>query len=461
MREFTIKEIQSKVEGKLIRGSEKATAKGISIDSRNLDKDNVFFAIVGPNNNGHDYIEEVINKGCKSLVVSDETAIPNDVDANVLLVEDTTEALKKFGAKCVGDLNAKKVCITGSVGKTTTRDMVYAIASEKYKAAKNHDNLNTVYGVPIVAAEIDKDTEVLVMEIGMDRKGEIDQLVNMIKPDIGVITNVGISHIENFNNKPIGILNAKMEITNCFDEDNLLIVNRTSPLLNEVNTKGNYRLQMVDTREASGADAVVANIKNYGEKGIQFDLTIDGENYDVRLPIPGSHNAVNSALAILAGLELGIDVETAIKGLQKMELTGKRLNFKKTERILIIDDTYNACPDSMKSALTTLVATEGERKIAILGDMYELGKNEIQEHRGVGEFADLLGLNAVVAIGKLGSHIGDRMVNEFTKVYTYPSKEDFYEEMAEIIQEGDTILVKASRGMEMETIVDMLSEMFE
>ncbi len=455
MRTFTLKEIEQGTRGKLIKGSCDAQIKGVAIDSRKVTQEQLFFAIIGPNNNGHKFLKQVVQNGCKSIVISQEEWLDELGEVNAVLVEDTTEALKSLAKFYLDQLNARRIAVTGSVGKTSTRDMVYYVCKEKFKTGRNEGNLNSDYGVSMTIMGFDPDVEAIVLEIGMDHFGEIDALVKIIEPEVGIITNVGISHIENLGSRE-GILKAKMEITNGFGEDNTLIVNESCDLLSRENTQGIYHLKTVGNHPSS--DALVSDVKDFGDEGIEYKLTIEGKEYNVRLYVPGGHNAINSALAIMAGLEIGIDVETAIKGLQSMELTGKRLLMRESHGVKVIDDTYNACPDSMKSAIKSLVATKGNRKVAVLGDMYELGPDSNLYHEDVGAFAAKEdGLDALITVGQNGKSIFDgAMAVEGTnkEIHHFDTKEDLYQQIHNMVKEGDVVLVKASRGLQAETIVD-------
>lgn len=456
MREFTLREIEKATSGKLIKGDPDAKIKGVAIDSRKVTAEQLFFAIIGQRNDAHKFVPGVVEAGTKSVVISDPSAVEGIEDVNAVLVEDTTKAMGDLAKYYLDQMPAKRVCVTGSVGKTSTRDMVYYVLKSKFKAGRNVGNFNSEYGVAMTVMDFDEDLEAIVLEIGMDHFGEIDRLVNIIHPQVGIITNVGVSHIENLGSRE-GILKAKMEITNCFTSDNLLIVNESCDLLSVENTKGNYRLNTVGTNGYD--DAIVKDVKDFGDEGIEYTLTVEGKEYPVRLYIPGGHNATNSALAVLAGRELGISVEDSIKALQEMELTGKRLTLREGNGLRVIDDTYNACPDSMKSALRSLVATKGKRKVAILGDMYELGKDSAIFHGEVGEFAaGLEGLDMLISVGELGKAIGEgcRRMSKNVEVYHFDTKDELYVKLPELIKEGDTVLVKSSNGLHTETIVEEL-----
>lgn len=449
MRKFTLKELCQATGGKLIQGDINTKFAGIAIDSRKIRPEQVFFAIIGNKNDAHRFIPQVVESGCSVVVVSDQEAVQG-LEVNAVLVEDTTRAMVNLAKYYLDQIPAKKIAVTGSVGKTSTRDMVHAIISSKFKAGKNSGNFNTAYGVSMTVMDFEPDLEAIVLEIGMEHFGEIDALVDLIRPQVGIITNIGVSHIENLGSRE-GILKSKMEITNYFDESNLLIVNESNDMLSIENTKGNYRLKTAGLSDYD--DAFVKDVKDFGDEGIEYTLSVDGKVYDVRLYIPGGHNAINSALAILAGQEFGISVEESIEALQNMELTGKRLTMREGNGYRVIDDTYNACPDSMKSALKSLVASKGERRVAILGDMYELGKDSQAFHREVGEFASKLdGLDVLISVGELGKGISEG-AEDMDEVYHFDTKEELYKELDNILKKGDIILVKSSNGLHSDTIV--------
>ena len=459
MREFTIAEVVSAVKGKLVNGSGDGSIFQICTDSRLAEPGDLFFPLIGENNNGHDYLAQVFERGCRSVIVSEPEKIPKEaflsdgMQPDVILVENTTKALQDLAAYYLGTLPIKhKVAVTGSVGKTSTRDMMYYIASMKYKTGRNIKNFNNWFGLPLSILEFAPDTEAAVLEMGMDNFGQIETLARIAEPDIALITNIGISHIENLGSRE-GILKAKMEVTSCFDESCTLIVNSDCDMLCRENVTGPYKLVTVGTDEQN--EYVVRDICDFGDKGIKYTLIHNDKSYTVNLSVPGAHNALNATLAIAAGRQMGIDIETSVRGLSEAQLTEKRLNIKEKDGIKIIDDTYNACPASVMSAITTLANTEGKRKIAIIGDMYELGGETESAHVEVGRFAGRTGLDYVIAVGDFakgcaegaGSFLPDE------RVLYYKDKQELLPKLDTLLTAGDVVLVKASRGMKMEEIV--------
>lgn len=459
MRKLTIRQMKEGTKGTLIRGSETEFVSEVSIDSRKADRKSGFFAIVGDVHDAHKFLPQVVEAGCKTLIVSDEKAVENlnyAENINIILVENTVKALQDLSAYYLNSLDIKKIAITGSTGKTSTRDLTYAACSIKYKCGKNEGNLNNHIGVPLTILSFDEDVEVGVFEMGMDRLGEIDRLADIVRPQIGIITNIGMSHIENLGSQQ-GIFQAKMELTNYFTEDNTLVISQDEEFLTKQRTSGKYRL--VATGMNGKSDYIISDIDDFGAEGIQFTLEYHQKTQRFRLPVPGRHNALNGALAVAAAGQLGISMEQAAQGLSKVVLTDKRLSVKGHNGIKVIDDTYNASPDSMKSALDVLMHTPGLRKIAILGDMFELGAVSKSQHELVGIYAAEQGVQQIIAIGDHAQYLADGAKSLNHKaVFYYKNKESFLKEMSSMIEKGDVILVKGSRGMEMEKIVKKLME---
>ena len=467
MRPFTVEEIIKAVGGTLVSGEKENIVYRVCTDSRKAEPGDLFFPLKGENNDGHDFLGQVLEAGCRTIVVSDESKIPKQAfasqpgDADIIVVDDTTAALQALASYYLDCLPLKKkIAVTGSVGKTSTRDMLYYAASTSFKTGRNPKNFNNYFGLPLSIMDFEPDTEVAVLEMGMASAGEIETLARIARPDIAVITNIGVSHIENLGSRE-GILKAKLEVTCCFDENSVLIINADNDMLTLENVKGSYRVITVGTGE--NCDYRINDVCDFGDKGIEYTLCHEGKDYRIKLPVPGAHNAINASLAVAAAGLMGISPETAIKGFEQAELTEKRLNIKKQGRIKVIDDTYNACPESMKSALNTLMSTEveeGGRRVAVLGDMFELGKESPAAHLEVGRYAVEKKPDLLIAVGKDAEYIaqGAEPLGD-GHVLRYETREDLEKEVHEIIRPGDTVLVKASRSMEMEkTVKEILKE---
>ena len=468
MKAITVKEILQETGGRLLQGSTDRSMKGACIDSRQVQPENGFFAMKGEKTDGHAYLGDVLKKGCRILVISDEEKAPDQSvlgeaglkkeDVSIILVPDTLKALQQLAKYYIAQLPLKKkIAVTGSVGKTSTRDMLYYVASTRYKTGRNEKNYNNEFGLPLTILSFDEDLEVAVLEMGMDSFGEIDTLADIVRPDIAVITTIGISHIENLGSRE-GIRKAKMEVTGYFTPDSVLVVNQSCDLLQKDMVSGNYRV--VTAGNDGKSDFVVSNVCDFGDKGIKYTLDRNHKQYEVALPVPGAHNAMNATLALAAGEILGIDQETAIAGLQNAELTAKRLNIRGKNGIKVIDDTYNAAPESMRSAINTLVATRGIRKVAILSDMKELGPESEKYHREVGAYAGSHRIDFLITVGEQARFIGEGAAPFLGAdcVKHYGSRDDLMKEIRQMIRPGDVVLVKGSRAMEMENVVKKIFE---
>lgn len=455
MKQLTMKQIEEGTGGRLIRGSEDTRVRGICTDSRKASEGDLFVALIGESHDAHGFLPQVMETGCSCILISNEDACPEG-QVNAVLVEDTTRALQNLAAWYIKGLNMKKIAVTGSTGKTSTRDLTWYVCSEKYKAQKNTGNYNNHLGVPLTILSFDEDTEVGILEMGMDKPGEIDLLAHIVKPDIGLITNIGLAHIENLGSQE-GIFQAKMELTNYFDASSVLIAARDEEFLNEDRIRGDYRLVTAGTDGRS--DYIISGIDDFGAEGIQFTLEHSGETQRFRLPIPGRHNAFNGALAVAAGAQLGITMEEAARGLARAQLTDKRLTVRGKNGVKIIDDTYNASPDSMKAAIDVLMKTRGLRSVAVLGDMFELGETSKRQHELVGRYAAQQGVELLVAVGNDAQLMArGAEAAGMQQVLYFNEKQEFIKKMGSIVQKGDVILVKGSRGMEMEKIVKKIME---
>ncbi|MCL1982780.1 MAG: UDP-N-acetylmuramoyl-tripeptide--D-alanyl-D-alanine ligase [Clostridiales bacterium] len=457
MKGTAIWQIEKAVSGELICGDRNDIVHGVSTDSREISGGDVFFALVGENHDAHDFIADAVSNGAKSIVVSEESAAPLGAGLNVIKAADTTKALQDLARWYVSELNVKKIGITGSTGKTTTKDLLYYICREKYKTARNTGNLNNHIGLPLTVLSFDEDIEVGVLEMGTECLGEINLLAGIAKPDIAIITNIGISHIETFGSRE-NILKGKMEITDFFTEDNLLVVNEENDLLTKSNVSGRYRLATVGSSGKSSF--ILTDIRDFGEDGIEFSLEHMELSHRFKLGVPGRHNAVNASLAIAAAMDLGISMEEAARGLANAVLTEKRLSIKGRDGIKVIDDTYNASPDSMRAALDVLAATKGMRKVAVLGDMFGLGDMSCSCHEQIGEYVGQKGVDLLVLTGEFSKHTAEK-ANETMgsgAVLHYSSRDGLEAEIKTLVRPGDVVLVKGSRAMAMESVVRKILE---
>lgn len=455
MRLINPEKISEIVKGKILKEGSTIEIDKVYQDSRLIEGKCTFFAINGDAFDGHNYIESAIEKGAKVIVFENEDKVqrikenPKFSEVWFIEVENSISALALLAKYYLKIVNPIKIGVTGSTGKTSTRDMIYYVASQKFNTHRNQGNFNTLVGVSLTILDMSEDVEVAVLEMGMDRAGEIAEIVDLVNPDISVITNIGISHLENFKSQD-GIFNAKMEIANNFTEENTLVVTYDKKYLNNDKIKGEFKL--ITTGDFDNTDYRISDIKETSDFSISFKVTrydrekiIENENFDI--PVPGRHNTLNATIAIAVGNLIGISMKEAAKGLGKIKLTGKRLSIKEIKGMKIIDDTYNASPDSMRAAIDILAKTKGNRHVAVLGDMYELGENENEYHQQIGIFAKEKA-DVVYTIGKLTKNMNSDI--------HYNTIDEFIEEMNDLFKNGDVILFKASRGMALDKVVDVL-----
>jgi UDP-N-acetylmuramoyl-tripeptide--D-alanyl-D-alanine ligase len=474
MKKLTIEQITKAVKGELLQGDPKDEITGVSADSRKVGAGNAFFPLIGERHDAHEFIPQAVEGGCRTVILSDRQAAkrlteqlskpgggPGEgKELNLILVNDTTKALQDLAAYYLTLLSMIKIGVTGSTGKTTTKEMLYWVFSEKYRTARNPGNLNNHIGLPLTVLSLPEDTEAAVFEMGMSEPGEIDLLARIVRPDIGVITNIGISHIENLGSRE-NILKAKLEITNYLTGEGILIVNEDNDLLSRENVRGDGRYRVITAGETGRSNFIISNIADFGEEGIEFTIEHKEKLQAFRLSVPGRHNAYNGALAVAAAVSCGITMAEAAKGLQKLEITDKRLSIKGKNGMKIIDDTYNASPDSMRAAIDVLTAAKGFRKIAVLADMLELGENAAGFHAEVGRYAAESNPDLLIAVGDQARHIAEaaREILGADKVLYYKTKELLIQDIGSMISSGDVILLKGSRGMAMDQVVRKIMEM--
>lgn len=455
MRTFSLREIAEVTGGRMISGTENALVQRVSKDSRDVTLDTLFFALIGENHDAHKFLPQILADECRNWVVSDRNAASFEgaENANVILVEDTQDALIALAVFALDEMKTIKIGVTGSVGKTSTKDMVHAVCSQKYKTGKTQANLNTNIGISMCVLDFDSDIEVAVLEMGTDHPGEIDQVVRVFQPQIGLITNIGQSHLENFGTRE-NIFRGKMEIANYFTADDLLIIQQGPDFLRKEQIASEYRVQSVGIEEDN--DFVVTGIGFTNKLGTEFDLRYKGESTHFDLPVLGVHHALNAAQAVAVGVELGIPMSDAAKGLSSLQITAGRLDIKSEKGMkdaVIIDDAYNASPDSMRAGIKTLLSMEGPRKVAILGDMFELGEQTREFHRDIGKFAAEAGVDLILGVGDLSKELVEAAGSN---AQHFETKQDLMAKLPQLIENNDVILIKASRGMALDEVVDYL-----
>ncbi len=447
MRPVAIQEFVQAIGGVCPPGIGTGPVQEISTDSRTIHEGAVFFAIVGERLNGHDYVTAALEKGALAAVVSERRDWKAD---NVVLVEDTTEALLRFAGWYRRQFSPRLVGVTGSVGKTTTKEMIYAVLSADGKTLKTQGNLNNQIGLPKTLLELNPSYRNAVVEMGMSNLGEIAVLSRAAAPTIGVITNIGVSHLETLRTRQ-NILRAKLEIAEGMADGSRLILNVDNDLLCTVQMP---RLQCM-TYGVTNPDADVRAVEiDAGRATTAFNVLHNGKRTAVTIPCIGDHNVLNALAAFCVGLCIGLEPDRIAAALLQYEPTGMRQRMVQFHGMLVIEDCYNASPDSMHAALGTLSRLPSGRRIAVLGDMLELGELSDSAHIELGRLAARSGVNLLLCYGPQCLKTVEAAQKEGLKqAYHFDDKEKLAAFLSRQAAEGDTILCKGSRAMQLEDVL--------
>ncbi len=423
----------------------------ISTDSRDIDEKTLFIALKGERFDANDFVQDVLEKGAKAVVCSRY----DGNDERVILVEDTGKALLDIAAGYRQNFDIPFVALTGSVGKTTTKGMIYAVLSEKFNTLRTEGNLNNEIGVPKTLFRLEKSHQAAVIEMGMNHFGEISRLSKTVCPDIGVITNVGTAHIENLGSRN-GILKAKSEILDGMKKGSPLIINGDSDILNKVSADEYEVIRF-------GLDGGDVTAENIDPTALGSGFTVKYKNQSARAFVPsqGIHNVYNGLCAIAVGLLLGMTLEECVKGLRNFAPEGMRQKITSVKGMTFIEDCYNANLDSMCAALETLKSLKIKRTVAVLGDMLELGDFSKEAHRRVGEKAYETECAFVVTFGEAAEDISKAFIESGGVAKAFQDKTELKNYLRENLKEGDTVLFKGSRGMKMEEIFTALYKEWE
>ncbi len=442
-------------QGTIYNFNSKAIVKGLSIDSRNTYVGEAFIAIKGERFDGNKYIKSAMEKGASCAVVS---TVDSSCTLPQILVEDTVEALCLFAKKYISLFKIKKVAITGSVGKTTTKQFTHAVLSTEFNTLKTEGNYNSEIGLPLTIANLDNSFESAVFEMGMSGLGEISKLSQIVNPDISIITNIGYSHLEYLHTRD-NILKAKMEIIDGMKEGSSLLLNGDNEYLLKADSKN---VNKIYYGLSDNCDYQAINIRMNNTSTL-YDVRFQNKIIkDCKINCYGKEHVYDSLAAVVCGKLLNISDESIKKGLLNYCPGKMRKNLHKTENFTIIEDCYNACPESMESALDFLCNAFSSRKVAIVGDMKELGDNTHILHYNVGKTAAEMGVELLFAIGDYSEQIKNGALEngmDSSFIRTYSSTEEFinnYSEIRKQLKKDDAILLKASRAMQLEKISVLL-----
>ena len=453
MQAMTVKEIAAAVNGVWLNPRENVPdVTGVSTDSRKIPAGCLFIPLVGEKFDGHNFIDQSLASGAAGCLCS---KVPQELkeDKFYIQVEDTRLALRAVASAYREKFQIPFVQITGSVGKTTTKEMVAAVLKENLNVLKTPENFNNDIGTPLTLFGLEPEHQAAVIETGMNHFGEIEYLGELVRPDVAVISNIGDAHIEFLGSRE-GILKAKCEIFEHLKPGGLAVLNGDDPLLDTVEVP----FKTVRCGQSEHCQVRITEVTDHGVEGITCTIETEKETYHLAIDAPGEHMAHAAAIAVAVGEALEIEKDAIVRGVAAYVPAGSRMRvLRMSENRIVLDDCYNASPQSVTAALEILAKTSScERTVAVLGDMGELGELTRQAHYNVGALAAMLGIDCVVAIGKKASRIADGTEMNGGEVLYFETVDEAVGTVLDQLQPGTAMLVKASHAMHFNTLVDQL-----
>ncbi len=454
MSRFTLEELVQGSGGRLTSGPRAVELTGVSIDSRTIRQGEAFIAIRGYHLDGHAFCAEALRKGAGALVVADHAAAPPQGDAAVVLVDDTTLALQRLARFHRARFKLPVVAITGSNGKTTTKELTAAVLSVRFRVLKSEGSFNNQWGVPLTLLRLAPEHEALVLEIGMSALGEIATLAALVQPTAGVLTNIGPVHLE-FLGSLEAVQKAKGELVQAIGPEGTVVLNADDPLVLALAKEARGRVVTFGFEPSAQVQA--RGVVSGNAAGVAFTLVIGVSSAPVSLSLPGRHNVANALAAAAVGSLFGLAPREIAEGLGRARAVPHRLTWIDAGGVQILDDCYNANPRSVTAALETLAEAPGGRAIAVLGDMLELGESAEAAHRDVGTLAARVGVARLYGFGPLSRHtVAAARAAGLHEASAIEDLETLVGEIQRDLQPGDRILIKGSRAMRMERIVERL-----
>ena len=455
MENIKIEDVVDAVKGKVIHGDiGNRCVSSIATDSRSNMNQGLFVAIKGEKTDGHKYVSGAVQNGAVAILISDE--LEEYIESVVYIkVDNTIKGLQDLASWYRLKFNIPIVAITGSVGKTTTKDMIACVLNTEYKVLKTQGNLNSEIGAPMTILSLNNEHEIAVIEMGMDHLRQIANISKIVKPDTAVITNIGVAHIEYLMTRE-NILKAKCEVFENLSSDGIAVLNADDDML--VKVDNDFKKVWFGTKE--NADIRVTDVYvDYKEGVVRGKLYLIESEYDLVIPGLSEHLVYSAMSAVAVGLRYNISIEKILKGIANYTHTKMRMDIHKLQdNILIIDDTYNANPDSMKSLIDTVKKANVKNKILILGDMFELGEDSIKLHIDVLEYAIETGISNIYVTGNNMKQAKNEIQN--INIFYYDNKEDLMEDLEDIVIPDSIIAIKASRGMKFENIMKKIIEKY-
>ena len=426
-----------------------AEITNVTLDSREVNETSLFIAVKGDRFDAHDFVPDVLAKGAAAAIC--ERKIEGAQQKRIISVPDTRLALLRLAKYYRSKFDIPVVGLTGSVGKTTTKEMVAAVLSQKYKTLATQGNFNNEIGLPKMCFKLDSSYEAAVLEMGMSGFGEISRLTDTARPTVGIITNIGVSHIEMLGSRE-GILKAKMEILEGMSPSAPLIINGDNDLLPK-GVEGIPNPVVVCGISCKDADCRAENIRQ-SQDSMSFVINYRGSRYPVELPAVGMHNVYNACIAFACGMLLDVTPEQAVKGLSGYVPAGMRQKIVRRGGITVIEDCYNASPDSIKASLRVLRDLNCTRRIAVLGDMKELGSYSATAHSECGREAAETGVDVLLAYGPEAKGYIEGANGAIPTALHFDDKRELVLKLCSMLREGDAVLFKASRAMKLEEVIE-------
>ena len=459
-----IKDILKCTNGKLIIGDIEKECTNYSKDTRTIKKGDTYIGIKGEKFDGSSFWKDALNNGAETVIINniklEEIEEYEKQNKNIIQVEDTIKAIGEMASYKMKiqkeKYNLKVVGVTGSVGKTSTKDIIANVLSKKYKVLKTEGNNNNHIGLPLTILRLQNE-EIAVIEMGMNHLGEISYLTKIAKPDIAVITNIGTSHIGNLGSRE-NILKAKLEILEGMDKKKI-VINNDNDLLNKwyLENKNNIEIHTFGIKNNSEFKAENIKLK---ENSSEFICENKNEKMSIEVPVGGEHFILNALCGLTVGKLLNLNNEEIKNGIKDFKLTAKRMEINHLKNnITIINDSYNASYESMKASISNLKNMNGERKIAVLGDMFELGDFSEKLHRGVGTEIYKNKIDKLYLIGNYSKFIGEEAEKEGYKkenIFYFENKDELFNNLKNNLKSGDIVLIKASNGMKLFEIAEKL-----
>lgn len=444
-----VKDILNIINGKLIIGNQELECENFSKDTRSIQKGDIYIGIKGEKFDGSEFWKQALDNEADAVIIENVEILQEEMEKylnkTIIKVADTLNALYEIAKYKRSLYDIPVIAVTGSVGKTSTKDLIASVVSTKYKTLKTEGNNNNNIGLPLTILKL-KDHEALVIEMGMNHLGEISLLTNIAKPTLAVITNIGTSHIGNLGSRE-NILKAKLEILEGMAVPKV-IINNDNDLLHKWYEENKENIEIHTFGIENGSDLNAKNIE-LREDGSTFEAVSKIEKMEIKVPVGGNHFVYNALCATEVGNILGISNEKIKQGIAQFELTKKRMDIKKLKNgAILINDSYNASYESMKASLEFLENYAGTRKIAVLGDMFELGKYAIELHRKVGEEVAKRNIDILICAGENSKYIIEEAKrNPRIQTHYFNNNEQIVEKLSQELKNGDVILVKASNAM--------------